>query len=165
MILGLLCALAFFVENAWQSWGAVYLERDLDASPGIAALAPALFAASAATACVAAHGLAERASEIVLLRAGALLGATGRLVAAAAGDAPLALAGVILAGAGISICAPILLSLAGRGPAEAVHAATVSIVTTIAYFGFIVGRPSSACSPGRRCCARVSRRSRRSPYS
>jgi predicted MFS family arabinose efflux permease len=32
VILGGLCALAFFVENAWQSWGAVHLETDLDAS-------------------------------------------------------------------------------------------------------------------------------------
>ena len=34
VILGGLCALAFFVENAWQSWGAVHLETDLGASPG-----------------------------------------------------------------------------------------------------------------------------------
>jgi hypothetical protein len=139
LILGFLCALAFFVENAWQSWGALYLEGDLDASPAIAALAPALFAASAATARIAGHGLASRVTEQVLLRAGALLGAGGTLVASAAGSTPLALVGVIGAGAGISICAPILLSLAGRGASEAVRGAAVSIVTTIAYFGFLVG--------------------------
>ena len=33
LVLGALCALAFFVENAWQSWGAVHLESDLGASP------------------------------------------------------------------------------------------------------------------------------------
>ena len=139
LILGGLCALAFFVENAWQSWGALYLEGDLDASPGIAALAPALFAASAAAARLAGHGLASRVSELALLRAGGLLGAGGTLAASAAGSTPLALGGVILAGAGISICAPILLSLAGRGAPESVRGAAVSIVTTIAYFGFIVG--------------------------
>jgi predicted MFS family arabinose efflux permease len=139
LILGALCALAFFVENAWQSWGALYLEGDLDASPWIAALAPALFAASAATARLAGHGLASRVSGLALLRAGALLGAVGTLAASAAGSTPLALAGVILAGAGISICAPILLSLAGRDAPEAVRGAAVSIVTTIAYFGFLVG--------------------------
>jgi hypothetical protein len=48
LVLGGLCALAFFVENAWQSWGAVHLESDLDASPALGALAPALFAGAAA---------------------------------------------------------------------------------------------------------------------
>jgi predicted MFS family arabinose efflux permease len=139
LILGFLCALAFFVENAWQSWGALYLEGDLDASPGIAALAPALFAASAAAARLAGHGLASRVSERALLRAGALLGAAGTLAASVAGSPALALAGVIGAGAGISICAPILLSLAGRDAPESVRGAAVSIVTTIAYFGFLIG--------------------------
>jgi hypothetical protein len=90
VVLGALCALAFFVENAWQSWGAVHLESDLDASPALGALAPAL-------------------------------------------------AGIVVAGAGISICAPILFSLAGRSADEAVRGAAVSIVTTIAYLGFLIG--------------------------
>jgi MFS family permease len=139
LVLGILCALAFFVENAWQSWGALYLEDDLGADPVVAALAPALFAASAATARLTAHGLAGRVGEAALLRVGALIGAGGSLLATATGTAPVALAGVVVAGAGISICAPILLSLAGRGAAESVRAAAVSIVTTIAYLGFLVG--------------------------
>ena len=47
--------------------------------------------------------------------------------------------GVVAAGAGISICAPVLFSIAGRGADEAVRGAAVSIVTTIAYLGFLVG--------------------------
>jgi hypothetical protein len=139
VVLGALCALAFFVENAWQSWGAVHLESDLDASPALGALAPALFAGSAAAARFGGHGLAGRVREVTLLRAGALVGAAGTLLAALAPVAALALVGVALAGAGISICAPILFSLAGRGADEAVRGAAVSIVTTIAYLGFLIG--------------------------
>jgi hypothetical protein len=139
VVLGALCALAFFVENAWQSWGAVHLESDFDASPALGALAPALFAGSAAAARFAGHGLAGRVREVMLLRAGAVVGAAGTLLAALAPVAALALVGVALAGAGISICAPILFSLAGRGADEAVRGAAVSIVTTIAYLGFLVG--------------------------
>jgi hypothetical protein len=139
VVLGALCALAFFVENAWQSWGAVHLESDLDASPALGALAPALFAGSAAAARFGGHGLAGRVREVTLLRAGALIGAAGTLLAALAPVAGVALAGVALAGGGISICAPILFSLAGRGADEAVRGAAVSIVTTIAYLGFLVG--------------------------
>jgi MFS family permease len=50
-----------------------------------------------------------------------------------------ALVGIAVAGGGISICAPVLFSIAGRGADEAVRGAAVSIVTTIAYLGFLVG--------------------------
>jgi predicted MFS family arabinose efflux permease len=139
IVLGALCAMAFFVENAWQSWGAVHMESDLNTSPALAALAPALFAASAAAARFGGHGLTGRVDDVTLLRAGALVGAAGTVLAALAPAVGLALAGVVIAGGGISICAPILFSLAGRGADEAVRGAAVSVVTTIAYLGFLVG--------------------------
>ena len=84
LVLGGLCALAFFVENAWQSWGAVHLESDLDASPALGALAPALFAGAAALSRLGGHALAGRVSELTLLRGGAALGAAGTLLGALA---------------------------------------------------------------------------------
>ena len=88
---------------------------------------------------LASHALAGRVSELTLLRGGAALGAAGTLLGALAPAAGLALVGVVAAGAGISICAPVLFSIAGRGADEAVRGAAVSIVTTIAYLGFLVG--------------------------
>jgi Major Facilitator Superfamily len=139
VVLGALCALAFFVENAWQSWGAVHLESDLDASPALGALAPAVFAGAAAASRLGGHALLGRFDEILVMRAGATAGAAGTLLAALAPVTALALAGIVVAGAGVSICAPILFSLAGRSADEAVRGAAVSIVTTIAYLGFLVG--------------------------
>jgi Major Facilitator Superfamily len=139
VVLGALCALAFFVENAWQSWGAVHLESDLDAAPAVGALAPALFAGAAAVSRLGGHLLVGRLEEILLMRIGALAGAAGTLLGALAPVTALALAGIVVAGAGISICAPILFSIAGRSADEAVRGAAVSIVTTIAYLGFLVG--------------------------
>jgi hypothetical protein len=139
LVLGGLCALAFFVENAWQSWGAVHLESDLDASPALGALAPALFAGAAAASRLGGHALVGRFDEILLMRVGAAAGAVGTVGAAIAPVVVLALAGIVVAGAGVSICAPILFSLAGRSADEAVRGAAVSIVTTIAYLGFLVG--------------------------
>jgi hypothetical protein len=139
VILGALCAPAFFVENAWQSWGAVHLESDLGASPALGALAPALFAGAAAVSRFGGHGVAGRVSELTLLRGGAVLGGVGTLLGALATSAGLALTGIAVAGAGISICAPVLFSIAGRRLTEAVRGAAVSIVTTIAYLGFVVG--------------------------
>jgi predicted MFS family arabinose efflux permease len=139
VILGGLCALAFFVENAWQSWGAVHLESDLDASPALGALAPALFAGAAALSRLGGHALAGRVTELTLLRGGGALGAAGTLLGALAPTTALALVGIVVAGAGISICAPVLFSIAGRGADEAVRGAAISVVTTIAYLGFLVG--------------------------
>jgi len=138
LVLGGLTALAFFVENAWQSWSALHLERTLGATPAIAALGPALFAGAAATGRLTGHGLANRAPERTLLTGGALLAAAGTLLAATAVSVPVALIGIALAGIGTSVLAPILIGLAGRVSGVAKGAA-VSTVTTLAYLGFLVG--------------------------
>ena len=127
------------MESAWQSWSAVHLESNLDATPAIGSLAPALFSGAAAVSRLAAHGFSGRVSEAALLRAGAAVGAIGTVVAALASEQALALAGIVLAGGGISVCAPVLFSLAGRDADEAMRGGAVSIVTTIAYLGFVVG--------------------------
>ena len=148
LILGALAALAYLVENAWQSWSAVYLETTLGAAAGIAALGPALFGASAAAGRLGGHALADRVSERGLLTAGAAIGAAGTLLAALADSVPVALAGIAVAGIGTSVCAPTLLGLAGRlvGPAQ--RGSAVSAVTTLAYTGFLVGPAAVGLAAG-----------------
>jgi predicted MFS family arabinose efflux permease len=138
-ILGALTALAYFIENAWQSWSAVHLDATLGAAPALAALGPALFAASAATGRLLAQGAARRVPERTLVRGGAVLAAAGTFVAATAPVTGVALAGIALAGLGTSVCAPVLIGLAGRHAEPAARASAVSIVTTLAYLGFLVG--------------------------
>jgi len=139
LVLGALAAVAYFVENAWQNWSAVHLENSLGAAAGIAALGPALFGASAAAGRLGGHALADRVGERTLLAGGAAVGAVGTLVAALAGSVPVALVGIAIAGIGTSVCAPTLLSLAGRLVRPEQRGSAVSAVTTLAYTGFIVG--------------------------
>jgi predicted MFS family arabinose efflux permease len=139
VILGTLAAIAYLVENAWQSWSAVHLESTLDATPAVAALGPALFGASAVAGRLGGHALARRVNERRLLAGGALIGAAGTLLAALAGVPGVALAGIAVAGLGLSVCAPTLLGLAGRLAAPDERAAAVAAVTTMAYTGFLVG--------------------------
>jgi MFS family permease len=148
LVLGGLAALAYLVENAWQSWSAVHLETTLGAAAGIAALGPALFGASAAAGRLGGHALAERVSERGLLAAGAAIGGAGTLLAALAGNVPVALAGIAVAGLGTSVCAPTLLGLAGRlvGPDQ--RGGAVSAVTTLAYAGFLVGPAAVGLAAG-----------------
>jgi predicted MFS family arabinose efflux permease len=135
--LGALCALAFFVEGSWQTWGAVHLQNTLGASAALSAAAPAVFAASAALGRIAGQGL--KAPERVLLTLAAALAAAGTAVAATASSSGIALAGIAAAGLGTSICAPTLIAIAGRGARPERRGSAVSVVTTVAYLGFLLG--------------------------
>jgi MFS family permease len=135
--LGGLCALAFFVEGAWQSWGAVQLQSTLGASDALSAAAPALFAAAMATGRIGGQDL--RAPERLLLALAATIAAAGTLVGATASSAAIALVGIVVAGLGISICAPTLIAMAGRDTTPERRGSAVSVVTTVAYLGFLLG--------------------------
>jgi MFS family permease len=148
LVLGGLAALAYLVENTWQSWSAVHLESDLGAAAGIAALGPALFAGAAAAGRLGGHALADRVTERGLLAAGATVGAGGTLLAALAGSVPVALAGIAVAGVGTSVCAPTLLGLAGRLVGSDQRGSAVSAVTTLAYAGFLVGPAAVGLAAG-----------------
>jgi MFS family permease len=135
--LGGLCALAFFVEGSWQSWGAVHLQETLGSSAALSAAAPALFAAAMAWGRIGGQGV--RAPERPLLAVAATLAAAGTLLAATASVPAIALAGIVVAGLGISICAPTLIAMAGRLSTPERRGSAVSVVTTVAYLGFLLG--------------------------
>jgi MFS family permease len=139
LLIGALGAGAFWIENAWQSWGAVHFERTFSASPGTSALAPALFAGAMAVGRLAVHRLARPGSERAVLVAGTAVAGVGSLLAALAGGAPAALVGIVAAGAGCSVCAPTIVSLVGRAAPQNERATAVGSVTTLMYLGFLVG--------------------------
>ncbi|MGW1343223.1 MFS transporter [Kribbella sp. NPDC002412] len=139
LVFGGLCALAYVVENAWQSWSAVHLDTSLNAAPGLASSAPAVFAAAAATGRIAGNALLRRLRPVQLLVAGGLLAAVGSVVAATAGTAWLALIGIGVAGLGTSVCAPTIIGMAGAWAGPERRAGAISTVTTLAYLGFLLG--------------------------
>ena len=110
LLVGLVGALTFAVENAHQSWGAVFLSDELHASPGIAALAPATFAAFAATARFASSA-ARGLKPPLLLVGGSLVAATGTTIVAYSGSIWVALVGFAIAATGTSVLFPTLLSV------------------------------------------------------
>jgi MFS family permease len=138
VVLGALGAVAYFVENAWQSWAAIQLHSTLSASAAVAAAGPAVFAACAASGRFAAHPVQHRLSPGTLLGAGAAVAAGGSALAAAAPSVGLGFAGIAVAGLGTSVCAPTLIAAAGRAVPAAPGAAT-STVITLSYLGFVFG--------------------------
>ncbi|HZT15269.1 MAG TPA: MFS transporter [Gaiellaceae bacterium] len=137
VILGLAGAAAFLVEGGMESWSALFLERQLHAHPAVSGLGPGVFGGAMAAGRF--FGQASRLADRTLLIGGAALACGGCLIAALAPSPAVALVGFAVGGAGISVNAPIVFGLAGRGRRNA--AGAVATVTTIGYVGLLVGPP------------------------
>lgn len=148
LVFGGLCALAYVVENAWQSWSALHLDATLGAGPALAASAPAVFAGAAAAGRIGGNVLLRHVRPVPLLVTGAGVAAAGSALAAAAASTSVALAGIGLAGLGTSVCAPTIIGLAGAWARPERRAAAISTVTTLAYLGFLLGPPAVGAVSG-----------------
>ncbi len=139
VILAILCALAFLVEDAIQNWSALHMERNLGAGPALGGAAPGIFAGSMFLGRALGQRLGDRFSERSLLSGGALMAAVGTGILAVAPEAFVALAGLAMAGAGISMVAPALFARAGRLAGPSGRGAAIARVTAIGYTGFVIG--------------------------
>ena len=137
IVIGLLGTAAFIVEGGTESWSALFLARVHDASPSVSGLGPGVFGASMAAGRFFGQA-AGRIGDRSLLVGGAVVGMAGCTLAALSPDAPVALVGLAIGGAGVSLNAPIIFGLAGRRPDAATAVATV---TTLGYLGLLVGPP------------------------
>lgn len=134
---GALGALAFAVENAHQSWSAVYL-HDIAAAGGAgAALGPAVFAAMVAATRFAIS--LRPVSRRLLLLGGAGLAASGTVLLALSTGLASALLGLALGGVGTAVLFPTLLSLVAEHVPEGTRGTATSTVATVAYLGFLGG--------------------------
>jgi MFS family permease len=136
---GLLGAMALAVENAHQSWAAVFLNDTLEASPMVSALGPASFAAVAAAIRFGAGAVKHTVRPIIVLCLGGLAAAAGTLLLATSTTVSLAILGVVLAAAGTAVCFPTLLGIVAAHTAKQVRGRVVSAVSSVAYLGFLFG--------------------------
>ncbi|MGI8703103.1 MAG: MFS transporter [Candidatus Limnocylindrales bacterium] len=139
LVLGVLCAGSFLIEDALQSWSALHLERTLGATPAVGALGPGAFGAAMFVGRSLGQLIERWVSDRVLLGLAGGVAALGLLGAAVAPSVPIAIASFALAGAAISLVAPTLFSLAGRRAGPGGRASAISTVTFIGYLGFLVG--------------------------
>ena len=138
LVVGLVLALAFLVENGLEAWSALFLERTLDASPAVSGLGPGLFAGAMLLGRVVAQRVEWPSVAGRMLVAG-LASAAGLALAATADHAVVALAGFVLAGLGLALSAPTLFGLAGRLGGEGGRGAALSTVAILGYLGFVAG--------------------------
>jgi MFS family permease len=139
-VVGAVLAVAFLVESGLEGWSALFLERTLGSGPAVSGLGPGLFAAAMATGRLLAQRVEGPPVAARMLFAG-VAAAIGLVVAATAQHPAVALAGFVIAGAGLALSAPTLLGLAGRVGGEGSRGSAVSTVATLGYLGFLVGPP------------------------
>ncbi len=141
LLLGVLVAASFLIEDAVQSWSALRLERGLGAPPWLSALGPGLFAGAMTAGRLGAHVVGGRLPETRLVVGGGLLIAGGSVLLAVAPVVSAALLGVVLVGAGVSVLAPTLFSAVGARSAAGRQGADLAAVTALGYTGFVIGPP------------------------
>lgn len=139
LLLGTLCALAFLIEDGLLSWSAIQLEETLGASAALGGLGPGVLAGSMVAGRALTQTVSRRYTEKQLIGASGVLGTIGAAMFALASDAGLGLAGIALTGLAISVCAPLIFGVAGRLGGPGRQASAIARVSTIAYFGFVVG--------------------------
>lgn len=137
--IGLLTAMSFLCEDAIQSWSSLQLERGLHATPAISGLGPAVFAGAMAVGRLGA-GAVHISERLQLALAGCLL-TVGVIIFVSATTSPVALLGLVLAGGGTSVLAPVLYSAVGSRAAPGRQGAALSKVTALGYIGFVAGPP------------------------
>ncbi|WP_329091450.1 MFS transporter [Streptosporangium sp. NBC_01469] len=138
LVVGGLGALAFAVENAHQSWGAVYLADVAGAGPALASAGPAVFAAVVALTRFAAGAVGSRHAATVLV-CGAVTAAAGTTLVSVATAVPVVLLGLALAAVGTAVLFPMLMGVVAAHVGEAARGRATSVVTTVAYLGFLAG--------------------------
>lgn len=141
VLLGVMTGLSFLVEDAVQSWSALHLERTFDAPPWVGGLGPGLFAGAMVVGRFGVHVWARSARDAVVVGAGAAGLTAGVLLLALAPTAPLALVGMAVAGAGVSVLAPTMLSAVGARSAPGQQGADLALVSAVGYGGFVTGPP------------------------
>ena len=137
LLVGVLGALAFASENAHQSWSAVFAHVELGAGSGLAAVAPAVFAATVAITRFSIGGVGAAHAQTVLV-AGSVVAATGAVVIAIAPTLLVAVLGLVLAAAGTAVLFPTLLGIVSRSVDESHRGRATSLVTTVSYLGFLL---------------------------
>ncbi|MFE2292366.1 MFS transporter [Streptomyces sp. NPDC059452] len=138
LLFGVIALCTAYGEGALADWGALHLEQDLGAHPGLAAAGYALFALTMTIGRLTGTLLLERLGQTRTLVLGGAVAAAGMLLGALAPTAWLALAGFAVTGLGLANIFPVAVGRAGElaGPSG------VAAASTLGYGGMLLGPPA-----------------------
>ncbi|WP_030672836.1 MFS transporter [Streptomyces sp. NRRL B-1347] len=138
VVFGLVALCTAYGEGALADWGALHLEQDLDAHPGVAAAGYSAFALAMTIGRLSGTTLLERLGGTRTVVGGGLLAAAGMLLGALAPSTGTALAGFAITGLGLANIFPVAIERAGAlaGPSG------VATASTLGYGGMLMGPPA-----------------------
>ncbi|MFT9789393.1 MFS transporter [Streptomyces rhizosphaericola] len=138
LLFGVIALCTAYGEGALADWGALHLEQDLGAHPGLAAAGYALFALTMTIGRLTGTLLLERLGQTRTLVLGGLVAAAGMVLGSLAPTAWLALAGFAVTGLGLANIFPVAVGRAGElaGPSG------VAAASTLGYGGMLLGPPA-----------------------
>ncbi|NEB39606.1 MFS transporter [Streptomyces sp. SID14515] len=137
-LFGVIALCTAYGEGALADWGALHLEQDLGAHPGLAAAGYALFALTMTVGRLSGTMLLERLGQTRTLVLCGATAAAGMLLGSLAPTTWLALAGFAVTGLGLANIFPVAVGRAGElaGPSG------VAAASTLGYGGMLLGPPA-----------------------
>nr|WP_258177229.1 MFS transporter [Streptomyces solincola] len=137
-VFGLIALCTAYGEGAMADWGALHLEEDLHAHPGLAAAGYSAFALAMTVGRLSGTTMLERLGQTRTLVAGGATAAAGMLLGALAPSAGAALLGFAVTGLGLANLFPVAIARAGAvaGPSG------VAAASTLGYGGMLLGPPA-----------------------
>ncbi|PBC65720.1 MFS transporter [Streptomyces sp. Tue6028] len=138
IVFGLIALCTAYGEGALADWGALHLEQDLDAHPGVAAAGYSCFALAMTIGRLSGTTLLERLGRTRTLVAGGTTAALGMLLGSLAPSVWAALLGFAVTGLGLANIFPVAVERAGSlaGPSG------VAVASTLGYGGMLLGPPA-----------------------
>ncbi|MDT0610517.1 MFS transporter [Streptomyces lancefieldiae] len=135
---GLIALCTAYGEGAMADWGALHLEQDLDASPGVAAAGYSCFALAMTVGRLTGTTLLERLGRTTTVVAGGTIAVAGMLLGSLAPSVWAALFGFAITGLGLANIFPVAVERAGAlgGPGG------VATASTLGYGGMLLGPPA-----------------------
>jgi len=138
VVFGLIALCTAYGEGALADWGALHLEQDLDAHPGVAAAGYSCFALAMTVGRASGTTLLERLGRTRTLVTGGATASAGMLLGALAPSVWAALIGFAVTGLGLANLFPVAVERAGTlaGPSG------VAVASTFGYGGMLLGPPA-----------------------
>lgn len=138
LLFGLIALCTAYGEGALADWGALHLEQDLHAHPGVAAAGYSLFALAMTAGRLSGTALLERLGQTRTLVVGGATAAVGMLLGSLAPTTWQALLGFAVTGLGLANIFPVAVGRAGElaGPGG------VAAASTLGYGGMLLGPPA-----------------------
>ncbi|QIJ61159.1 MFS transporter [Streptomyces sp. JB150] len=138
LVFGLIALCTAYGEGALADWGALHLEQDLGASPGVAASGYSCFALAMTVGRLSGTVLLERLGRTRTVVAGGATAAVGMLFGALAPWLWAALLGFAVAGLGLANLFPVAVERAGALSGSN----GVAVASTLGYGGMLLGPPA-----------------------